>query len=41
VIATRDRLAVHSRPGISSPIRLGLGGEVVEMAQGDTKEVTL
>jgi alpha,alpha-trehalase len=41
VIATRDRLVVHSRPGISSPIRLGLRGEVVEMAQGDTKEVTL
>jgi alpha,alpha-trehalase len=41
VIATRDRLVVHSRPGISSPIRLGLCGEVVEMAQGDTKEATL
>jgi alpha,alpha-trehalase len=41
VTATRDRLVVHSRPGISSPIRLGLRGEVVEMAQGDTKEVTL
>jgi trehalose/maltose hydrolase-like predicted phosphorylase len=41
VIATRDRLVVHSRQGISSPIRLGLRGEVVEMAQGETKEVTL
>jgi trehalose/maltose hydrolase-like predicted phosphorylase len=41
VIVTRDRLVVHSRPGISPPIRLGLRGEVVEMGQGDTKEVTL
>jgi alpha,alpha-trehalase len=41
VIATRDRLVVHSRPGISQPIRLGMHGEVVELAQGDTKNVNL